>query len=223
MDKLSWFKFIISDWMMGKIMKCPEVTQARFIRLCCLYWNKECTLSVEDAEIEIDAEHLDILSGKKIVIKKGDTITIKFLDEQKKDVSEVSQARREAVQKRWDKVKEDTIVPKVDTIVIQSDTEKRREEKIVVGVIPTSPTIFSLDRFEKEIHIGTNDFTHYVTKRTSRSPERLEKLMPEFIVHCKGISQLSWNNITDAKNHFIGWVNKQKEQIESANPYIAAN
>ena len=65
MDKLQWFKFTPSDWMMGKIQRCPEITQARFMRLCCLYWNKECLLSIEDAEIEIDKEHLDILIAKK--------------------------------------------------------------------------------------------------------------------------------------------------------------
>jgi len=67
MDKLQWFKFAPSDWMMGKIQRCPEVTQARFLRLSCLYWNKECNLSYEDAEIEIDQEHLDVLIKKKII------------------------------------------------------------------------------------------------------------------------------------------------------------
>ena len=56
MSKLTWFKFTPSDYMMGKIQRCPEVTQARFIRLCCLYWNKQCELTYEDAEIEIDKE-----------------------------------------------------------------------------------------------------------------------------------------------------------------------
>lgn len=136
MDKLTWFKFVISDWMMGKIQKCPEVTQARFMRLCCLYWNKECNLSYEDADIEIDKEHLDILIQKKIIVSAGEIIKIKFLDEQNAEVNELSAKRREAVKERWDKkkstskeIQSDTIVSDFDTIVIQSDTEKRREDK----------------------------------------------------------------------------------------------
>lgn len=136
MDKLTWFKFVISDWMMGKIQKCPEVTQARFMRLCCLYWNKECVLSYEDADIEIDKEHLDILIQKKIVVLDDDSIKIKFLDEQNADVNELSSKRRDAVKERWNKKKStskeiqtDTIVLNNDTIVIQSDTEKIREEE----------------------------------------------------------------------------------------------
>jgi len=81
MEKLVWFKFSPRDWVMGKIQRCPEVTQARFIRLCCLYWNKECCISLEDAEIEIDKEHLDILISKKVILVENDFIKINFLDE----------------------------------------------------------------------------------------------------------------------------------------------
>ena len=135
MDKLQWFKFAPSDWMMGKIMRCDETTQARYMRLVCLYWNKECNLSYEDAEIEIDNEHLDILIKKKIVKLNDDFIKIEFLDEQMDDISKTSVKRRESVNKRWAKVREksiqtDTSVLQTDTNVIQSDTEESREDKI---------------------------------------------------------------------------------------------
>lgn len=81
MEKLVWFKFSPRDWVMGKIQRCPEVTQARFVRLMCMYWNKECEMTLEDAEIEIDKEHLDILISKKVILVENDFIKIKFLDE----------------------------------------------------------------------------------------------------------------------------------------------
>lgn len=130
MDKLQWFKFTPSDWMMGKIQRCPEITQARFMRLCCLYWNKECLLSFDDAEIEIDKEHLDILISKKIIKSDDDFIKIEFLDEQMDEIIETSEKRRAAVLKRWNKVKQkDTSVLQDDTSVLQSDTDKSRVEK----------------------------------------------------------------------------------------------
>lgn len=130
MDKLQWFKFTPSDWMMGKIQRCPEITQARFMRLCCLYWNKECLLSFEDAEIEIDKEHLDILISKKIIKSEDDFIKIEFLDEQMDGIIETSEKRRAAVLKRWNKVKQkDTSVLQDDTSVLQNDTDKSREEE----------------------------------------------------------------------------------------------
>lgn len=82
MEKLQWFKFNPTDWVMGKIQRCPEITQARFMRLICLYWNKECKLLIEDAEIEIDKEHLDILINKKIILTNDTFLNISFLDEQ---------------------------------------------------------------------------------------------------------------------------------------------
>lgn len=131
MDKLQWFKFTPTDWIMGKIQRCPEITQARFLRLICLYWNKECVLSYDDAEIEIDKEHLDILIGKKIVRLVDEFISIEFLNEQLVNISETSDKRREAVLQRWAKVKQkDTSVLQVNTSVLQNDTDKSRVEEI---------------------------------------------------------------------------------------------
>jgi uncharacterized phage protein (TIGR02220 family) len=130
MDKLQWFKFAPTDWIMGKIQRCPEITQARFMRLICLYWNKECLLSYEDAEIEIDKEHLDILISKKIVKIEDSFLIIDFLNEQLNDIAQKSEKRRQAVLLRWAKVKEtDTSVLQTDTSVLQSDTDKSRVEK----------------------------------------------------------------------------------------------
>jgi len=89
MDKLQWFKFTPSDWMMGKIQRCPEITQARFLRLCCMYWNKDCELSIEDSIIEIDQEHFEILISKKILTKDSKNVYISFLDEQNLEIKEV--------------------------------------------------------------------------------------------------------------------------------------
>lgn len=137
MDKLQWFKFTPTDWIMGKIQRCPEITQARFMRLICLYWNKECELSYEDAEIEIDKEHLDLLINKKIIKLENTFISIEFLNEQMDSIAETSIKRRDSVNKRWEKVRKlkelelqnYTSVSKINTSVLQSDTEKRREEE----------------------------------------------------------------------------------------------
>jgi uncharacterized phage protein (TIGR02220 family) len=130
MEKLQWFKFTPTDWVMGKIQRCPEITQARFMRLICLYWNKECVLNYEDAEIEIDKEHLEILINKKIIKLIDDFISIEFLNEQLFNISETSEKRRQAVLQRWNKVKQnDTSVLNNNTIVLQNDTDKIRKEK----------------------------------------------------------------------------------------------
>lgn len=130
MDKLQWFKFCPIDWMMGKIQRVPELTQSRYIRLICLYWNKECYLSYEDAEIEIDKEHLDILISKKIVKLTEGVIEISFLNEQFETIGETSEKRRKAANKRWNSAKQDNAdVMQVHASALQNDAEKIREDK----------------------------------------------------------------------------------------------
>lgn len=97
MRKLEWFKFNPSDWMMGRISKMPIEVQGAYIRLCCIYWNKECNLSVKDAQLEL----LDVPEAYDKLVKYGivkiidatallnevvelreGVISIEFLDEQ---------------------------------------------------------------------------------------------------------------------------------------------
>ena len=133
MDKLQWFKFSPSDWMMGKIQRVPEITQLRFIRLVCLYWNKECILSVDDAEIEIDKDHLDLLITKKVIKIFNGKIVIDFMNEQLEDVGLTSAERKKAANKRWNNHREnlqnDANVLQTDASAMQNDAEERREEE----------------------------------------------------------------------------------------------
>lgn len=124
MDKLTWFKFTPSDWMMGKIQRCPADTRGMFMNLCCLYWNKECDLSAEDAEIEVDEEHFSILLKKKIIALDGENIRISFLDEQMEEILETSEKRREAANKRW--AKKNASAMQVHKSAMQNDADKSK-------------------------------------------------------------------------------------------------
>ena len=88
MNELQWFKFNPSKWFMGRIQRCSEIAQARFIRLCCLYWSKQCKLSKEDAQIEIDEKYLNELEKKKVLLVVDGFISIDFLDTQFCEISE---------------------------------------------------------------------------------------------------------------------------------------
>lgn len=107
MDKLQWFKFSPSSWMMGRIQRCSEIAQARFLRLCCTYWNHRCELEIEEAEIELGEDNFRELLKLKIIKTDGDYLSIDFLDEQFGDIDEVSGKRSEqgliGNLKRWHK------------------------------------------------------------------------------------------------------------------------
>ena len=157
MEKLTWFKFTPIDWMMGKIQRCPEVTQARFLRLCALYWNKQCELTEQDAIIEIDEEHFNLLVSKKIITLCNGIVNISFLDEQYLEIQETSNSRSKGGiignLKRWHpaiyarfkdkKISLEDAIKESQTVADQSHTDstpiadqsqtiadKKREEKI---------------------------------------------------------------------------------------------
>ena len=202
MDKLQWFKFAPSDWMMGKIMRCDEITQARYMRLVCLYWNKECILSYEDAEIEIDKKHLDILIKKKIVKLLDDSISIEFLNEQMEGISETSEKRRAAVKKRWDKVKQNqTKEIQSDTSVLQNDTEKsrvedKREDKSILNKQIKEDLFNSYQLIEAQMKV------HNTSKE-----EILKHLTHFWNIKYEGIEAES--SLNDIRKHFNNWLAKQ--------------
>ena len=84
MDQLQWFKFSPANWTMGRISKMPYEVQGAYLRLCCIYWNKECNLSIEDAKLELSfvENAFDNLTHYGIVKLHEEHIQIEFLDEQ---------------------------------------------------------------------------------------------------------------------------------------------
>lgn len=123
--KLTWFKFSPADWFMGRIQRLPLEVQAEFIRLCCVYWNKECTMTVEDAELEV--ENFDRLVKNRIVKVDEGEIFIDFLDAQIDNANTVSEKRRQAANARWNK--SNANAKQRNANAKQSDADKIREDK----------------------------------------------------------------------------------------------
>lgn len=123
--KLTWFKFTPADWFMGRIQRLPLEAQAEFIRLCCVYWNKECSMTVEDAKLEIDT--FEQLVKNRIVKVDGEEVFIDFLDAQIDNANSVSEKRRKAAKARWNKSK--AKAKQTDASALQTDAEKKREDK----------------------------------------------------------------------------------------------
>ena len=107
MDKLQWFKFSPSSWMMGRIQRCSDDLQGKFIRLCCAYWNHKCKLELDDAKIELTEDGFLELIRLKIIKSDGHYISIDFLDDQFLDIEFISEKRSEQGAignlKRWHK------------------------------------------------------------------------------------------------------------------------
>jgi hypothetical protein len=132
MKQLPWFKFSPADWMMGRISRQSCEVQVAFLRLCCIYWNAECEMTVEHAELECDG-YFDRLVALKMVEVIGDKIGIKFLTIQYIEGSEkrqkMSNAGKASAEQRFNKV-----APNVEQTLNECSIEKRREEKSRIRV-----------------------------------------------------------------------------------------
>jgi len=125
--------------MIGRISRQPAEVQVAFIRLCCVYWNAECEMSTEHAELEADG-HLQRLLQTRLVETNGPSVFIKFLDIQWEDANlhrtKMSEAGKRSAERRSTKVEENPT--KVEPMLNLPSTyvkptfnreEKRREDK----------------------------------------------------------------------------------------------
>ena len=124
---------------MGRISRQPAEVQVAFIRLCCVYWNAECEMTTDHAELEADG-HLQRLLQTRLVETNGPSVFIKFLDIQWEDANlhrtKMSEAGKRSAERRSTKVEENPT--KVEPMLNLPSTyveptfnreEKRREDK----------------------------------------------------------------------------------------------
>ena len=98
-----------------------------FLRLCCIYWNSECEMTVEHAELECDG-YFDRLVALKMVEVVGDKIGIKFLNIQYEEGREkrqkMSNAGKSSAERKFNERSTN-----VQQTFNECSIEKRREEK----------------------------------------------------------------------------------------------
>lgn len=89
---LHWFKFNISEYMLGDIIFCSDAAQGVFTRLMCLYWSRDCVLTRSQALKHLQGrdELLDELIKADVIKIEGDALRIDFLLEQKNTWTETS-------------------------------------------------------------------------------------------------------------------------------------
>lgn len=144
MDKLTWFKFSPSDWIMGKISKMPLKIQAEYLRFICIYWNKGCIVSKEDARLYFTDQAWEKLNEFKLLNINDGYVSILFLDKQMESINDISIKRSEAGKKSAKiRAKKNTSL----TSVQQNPTDKIRKEKNIYREF--DHLSISVDEYEK--------------------------------------------------------------------------
>ena len=157
MDKLQWFKFRPSDWIMGRISKTNKTTQAEFLNFCCTYWNKQCDVSINQCKYEFTPNVYKKLVDLEILKIDGAKVHIDFLDEQMDGINDMrnkaSLAGKASAKARKNK--------RSSTDVQRNSTDKRREEKRKNIYREFDHLAITNEEFEKlktEYDAGTIDF-----------------------------------------------------------------
>ena len=103
--ELPYFKFFPTEWMLGRINNETASKQVAFLKICCLYWQKDCKMSIVELQSYVSLDKINYLITKEYISSKykkainKTMINIKFLDEQKIDLSDRRKKKVEAGKK----------------------------------------------------------------------------------------------------------------------------
>lgn len=82
--QLPYFQFEPAEWLTGDVSICSLEAQGLFVNIKCLYWQKDCKLSLSQVKKRYKYDDaLQELIDEDIIKIKDDNIIIEFLDEQR--------------------------------------------------------------------------------------------------------------------------------------------
>jgi hypothetical protein len=89
--ELPYFKFEPAEYLTKDISFCSISAQGLFINICSYYWQRQCSLTLEQISRRFNyPNELDELIKEGIIDVTENTISIKFLDNQLDEVSKLS-------------------------------------------------------------------------------------------------------------------------------------
>jgi hypothetical protein len=97
--ELPFFKFNVSEWILGRISDQEDKVQGAFIVAICHYWHKKCDYFCKDFEKKIGKKRYFLLKSNQFFIEKNDKVCIPFLDEQFNELSDLQGKRSESGKK----------------------------------------------------------------------------------------------------------------------------
>lgn len=81
--ELPYFQFEPAQYITGNIQFCSLEAQGLFINICAIYWQRECSLTLEQVKKKFNkAELISELIDNDVIKTHSDVIDIEFLDEQ---------------------------------------------------------------------------------------------------------------------------------------------
>ena len=119
--------------MNGDITLLDYKIQGVFINVCAYYWHKDCDVSLGNAFRKFGSDVIDQLIDEGMIIQIGESISIKFLDEQYFEFSDRKKKLSEAGKKGAERkalIKNETTLkpPLSNPLTIREEKEKDKED-----------------------------------------------------------------------------------------------
>lgn len=163
--RLPYFQFEPAEWLAGDIMFCSLSAKGLFTDIMTLYWQRDCKLTLEQAQkrFNYENEFNELISEEIIKIKDG-FIVIEFLDNQmikaieKSSVNSINGAKGGRPKKQTETEKK----PNAFNSFIENESEKKpiredkikedkiKEDKIIRNKVFTPPTQIEVENYFTE-------------------------------------------------------------------------
>ena len=206
--RLPYYQSEPAEYLAGDIMFCSYGAQGVFTIIRALYWQKDCTLTLDQAKRRItnaDSYFAELINEKIIKIN-GDNISITFLDNQfinasKKSTINSSNGKKGA-EARWGKNSENIATP----LIRHSENIALREDKIIEDKI-REENIINNANFSKNSKTATQ-WIETVAMQNKVKPELVVSFIDSFESHLITMQEQKESE-SEFKRHFTHWLNKQ--------------
>ena len=129
--ELPYFKFNVSEWLLGRISDENYRVQGLFLSACCHYWHKECLITTAELNKKLGKTNTKLLVNSKFIFESDGDIIIPFLDEQRMELTDLQRKRVEAGRRGGKaKGKQSLSKTEADPKHLEVDKIKKRKDKI---------------------------------------------------------------------------------------------
>jgi hypothetical protein len=215
--ELPYYQFEVAEYLAGDIMVCSLEAQGLFSIIKCLYWQKECVLTIRQIKRRHDREDLinELIDEGCIKVDDNDCVSISFLNNQfesfhnkRKKLSEAGKKgglnkKNKATLKPPLENEEATLKPpsSIKNRVEENRVEDIREEDNNINTIPKKPPVL----FEEKHKAFSLRFYEQLKNQNlilkTQNPDSKSWIDPIKLLETK--DKLEWDKIRKAANYYF--------------------
>jgi len=215
--ELPYFKFEPAEYLTKNISFCSLSAQGLFINICSYYWQRNCTLTKEQIlrRLNYETELYELINEGIIDIDDDDNLYIKFLDNQKVEVSKTSaiNSKNGSLGGRPKKpnkseTKPTALIPLSETKGMRED--KIRKEEIIQDNIIENNLKEDFFNFSDEL-FNDPQWNETICRKNKIDSNKLLNYLDKFDFKLKSELDIKTNK-KDYAGHFSRWVTVEIEK-----------